>query len=41
MIRVIRVIRVMDAWLEKAGPWVDLLLKGVEVTVKVVKGRPR
>jgi len=31
----------MDIWLEKAGPWVDLLLKGVEVTVKVVKGRPR
>ena len=33
--------RVMEVWLERAGPWVEVLLKGVEVTVKVVKGRPK
>ena len=27
--------------MEKAGPWVELLLKGVAVTVEVVKGKPR
>ena len=31
----------MEVWLARAGPWVEVLLKGVEVTVKVVKGRPR
>ena len=31
----------MEVWLERAVPWVEVLLKGVEVTVKVVKGRPR
>ena len=34
-------IRVMEVWLEKAGPWVEVLLKGVAVTVEVVKGKPR
>ena len=34
-------IRVMEVWMEKAGPWVDLLLKGVAVTVELVKGKPR
>merc|ERR1711910_251272 len=33
--------RVMEVWLERAGPWVEVLLKGVEVTVKVAKGRPK
>ena len=33
--------RVMEVWMEKAGPWVELLLKGVAVTVEVVKGKPR
>ena len=31
----------MKVWLEKAGPWVEVLLKGVAVTVEVVKGKPR
>ena len=34
-------IRVMEVWLEKAGPWVEVLLRGVAVTVEVVKGKPR
>ena len=31
----------MEVWMEKAGPWVELLLKGVAVTVEVVRGKPR
>ena len=31
----------MEVWLERAGPWVEVLLKGVEVTVKVEKGKPK
>ena len=31
----------MEVWMEKAGPWVEVLLKGVAVTVEVVKGKPR
>ena len=34
-------IRVMEVWMEKAGPWLEVLLKGVAVTVEVVKGKPR
>ena len=31
----------MELWLEKAGPWLEVLERGVRVTVEVVKGRPR
>ena len=31
----------MEVWMEKAGPWVELLLKGVAVTVELVRGKPR
>ena len=31
----------MELWLDKAGPWLEVLERGVRVTVEVVKGRPR
>ena len=39
--RTVTVTRGMELWLERAGPWLQVLQRGVTVTVQVVKGRPR
>ena len=31
----------METWLERAGPWIEVLERGVRVTVELVKGRPK
>ena len=31
----------MEVWLERAGPWIEVLERGVRVTVELVKGRPK
>ena len=31
----------MEVWLDRARPWLEVLERGVKVTVELIKGRPK